>query len=95
MIHGEYRFMVDSEIKNKINKVLENDFEIASENLKPEAALFSDLELDSLDIVDLIVALEKEFQIKIRTEEAQGFRDVRTLDDLYNTVGKMYEKLKV
>lgn len=86
--------MVKEEIKNKIDKVLENEFEIAPENLNPGAALFSDLELDSLDVVDLIVALEKEFQIKIRTEEAQGFRDVRTLEDLYNTVQTMYEKLK-
>lgn len=86
--------MVIAEIKKKIDNVLENEFEIDSNELKPDAALFTDLELDSLDVVDLIVALEKEFQIKIRTDEAQGFRDVRTLDDLYNTVQTMYEKLK-
>lgn len=86
--------MVIAEIKEKIDKVLEHEFEIDPEDLQPDAALFTDLELDSLDVVDLIVALEKEFQIKIRTDEAQGFRDVRTLEDLYNTVQTMYEKLK-
>ena len=82
-----------TEIKEKIDKVLEREFEIEPERLKPDAALFTDLELDSLDVVDLIVALEQAFKIKIRTDDAQGFRDVRTLDDLYDTVQKMYEKL--
>ena len=81
--------MNDISVREVINTVMERDFEIPVENLKPRAALFSDLELDSLDIVDLIVALEKAFSIKIRTEAAQSFRDVRTLQDLYDTVGKM------
>ena len=85
--------MVIEKIKQKIDKVLENDFEIDPERLKPDVALFTDLELDSLDIVDLIVALEQAFKIKIRTDDAQEFRDVRTLDDLYRTVQKMYENL--
>jgi len=85
--------MLISEIKEKIDKVLEIEFEIAPSRLQPNATLFTDLELDSLDVVDLIVALEKTFQIKIRTEDAQGFRDVRTLEDLYNTVYTMYKKL--
>ena len=59
--------MIIDEIKAKINKVLEAEFEIEPERLKPDAALFTDLELDSLDVVDLIVALEQAFNIKIRT----------------------------
>jgi len=85
--------MIIDEIKARINKVLETEFEIEPERLKPDAALFTDLELDSLDVVDLIVALEQAFNIKIRTDDAQGFRDVRSLDDLYKTVQTMYEKL--
>jgi acyl carrier protein len=85
--------MIITEIKEKINKVLETEFEIEPDRLKPDATLFTDLELDSLDIVDLIVALEQAFKIKIRTDDAQEFRDVRTLDDLHNTVHKMYSKL--
>jgi acyl carrier protein len=81
--------MNDKSVVEVINTVMERDFEIPPEDLKPDAALFSDLELDSLDIVDLIVALEKAFNIKIRTEAAQSFRDVRTLQDLYDAVEKM------
>ena len=83
-----------NDIKNIINGVLENDFEIEPERLKPDAALFTELELDSLDIVDLIVALEQAFKIKIRTDDAQSFRDVRTLNDLYNTVAEMYRSFR-
>lgn len=85
--------MTESEIKNVIDRVLERDFEIDPSMLNPEASLFSDFELDSLDVVDLIVALEKAFSFKIRTEQAQGFRDVRTLRDLYSTVKKLHDKI--
>ena len=85
--------MINNDIKEKINKVLEVEFEIEPNRLQPDAALFTDLELDSLDVVDLIVALEQAFNIKIRTDDAQEFRDVRTLSDLHTTVQQMYEKL--
>ena len=85
--------MIDDNIKNTINKVLMDDFEIPEDQLIPSAALFSDLELDSLDIVDLIVALEKSFKIKIRTENAEAFRDIRTLEDLHLVVQNMYNQL--
>ena len=78
-------------LEDTINRVLEEEFEISPDRLKPDAALFTDLELDSLDIVDLIVALEQAFGIKIRTDAAQTFRDVRTLDDLYTAVYAMYD----
>ena len=87
--------MIEEDIKKIINKVLEEDFEIPEDKLIPSAALFTDLELDSLDIVDLIVALEKSFKIKIRTENAEAFRDVRTLEDLHSVVQKMYKQLNV
>ncbi len=86
--------MTEINLKETINKVLEEEFEIDADQLTPDAALFTDLELDSLDVVDLIVALEQAFGIKIRAEAAQTFRDIRTLDDLYNTIETMYNKLK-
>ena len=52
--------------------------------LKPEALILDDLELDSLDIVDMVVVLENAFQFKIREEEA--LREIRTLGDIHNFV---------
>ncbi len=74
------------ELERIVNEVLEKEFEIPPDKLCEDAALFSDLELDSLDIVDLIVALEKAFGMKIRTDATQVFRDVRTLGDLYDAI---------
>ena len=81
------------DLKATINRVLEEEFEIDAGRLKPDAALFTDLELDSLDIVDLIVALEQAFGIKIRAEATQTFRDIRTLNDLYDAIGVIYQNL--
>ena len=75
-----------------IDRVLAEDFEIPPEKLKADAALFSDLGLDSLDIVDLIVALEKAFGVKLRSRDMQGFRDVRTLGDLHGLIAKLREQ---
>ena len=82
------------DLKSTINRVLEEEFEIEADRLVPDAALFTDLELDSLDVVDLIVALEQAFGIKIRAEAAQTFRDIRTLDDLYSAIDTMYKKMQ-
>ena len=45
-----------------VNEVLEEYFEIERERLLPEMNIFEDLELDSLDIVDLVVAMQKKFK---------------------------------
>ena len=82
------------DLKETINRVLEEEFEIDADRLTPDAALFTDLELDSLDIVDLIVALEQAFGIKIRAEAAQTFRDIRTLNDLYTAIETMYQEIQ-
>ncbi len=80
------------DLRATINRVLEEEFEIDAERLVPDAALFTDLELDSLDVVDLIVALEQAFGIKIRAEAAQTFRDIRTVNDLYDAIELMRNK---
>ncbi len=76
--------MTEQEIIEKTNRVFEESFEIEPEKLVPEAQIFTDLGLDSLDIVDLIVALQSSFGVKIRNEEK--VRDIRTLQDIYNFI---------
>jgi acyl carrier protein len=79
--------MTELEIIEKTNKVFEDSFEIEKERLVPEAHIFTDLGLDSLDIVDLIVALQSSFGVKIRNEEK--VRDIRTLQDLYQFIASI------
>lgn len=76
--------MTEQEIVEITNKVFEESFEIDKAKLTPEAHIFTDLGLDSLDIVDLVVALQKSFGVMIRNEEK--VRDIRTLQDIYNFI---------
>ena len=76
--------MTEQEIIDATNEVFEKSFEVERERMVPEAQIFGDLGLDSLDIVDLIVALQTRFEIKIRNEEK--VRDIRTLQDIYTLI---------
>jgi acyl carrier protein len=75
---------IDQDVITRTNKVFEEFFEIEPGRLLPDAQIFQDLGLDSLDIVDLIVALQNEFGIKIRNEEE--VRSIRTLQDIYQFI---------
>jgi acyl carrier protein len=76
--------MNDQQIIDLINTSIAEEFELPEEYMKPEASLFDDLELDSLDIVDLVVVLEKAFQFKIREEDS--IQKIRTLGDIHQFV---------
>lgn len=83
--------MTKEAIVQRINNCLVEEFELDPDALKPEAHLFDDLELDSLDIVDLVVVLESEFKFKIREEEK--IREIRTLGDIHNFVVEKHRSL--
>lgn len=74
------------EIVAHVNKTLVDEFEISTDSLSPDQRLREDLELDSLDAVDMIVALEQ--RLKIRVDEEQA-KQIRTVGDIYDFVGKM------
>ena len=74
--------MTDSEIIQAVNEVFIDSFEIPPENIKPEAQIFVDLGLDSLDVVDLVAAIQKRFAVTVRDDER--VRSIRTMQDLYN-----------
>jgi acyl carrier protein len=73
--------MEEKEIIETTNSIFESAFEIEKERLKPEARIFEDLGLDSLDIVELVVGLQKKFGVRIRDNEK--LREIRTLADVY------------
>ena len=59
------------------------------ERIKPEASFLEDLGADSLDIVELIMALEEEFDIEIPDEDTEG---LRTVQDVCNYLEKKKDK---
>lgn len=72
---------IQNEIIDTVNTALAEEFELDAEAMQPEAHLFNDLGLDSLDAVDMVIVLEKAFGCKLRDEQA--IREIRTLGDLY------------
>ncbi|MCK6838556.1 acyl carrier protein [Enterobacter asburiae] len=61
-------------------------FEIDPQDIKPEARLYEDLELDSIDAVDMIVHLQKKTGKKIKPET---FKSVRTVQDVVDAVEQL------
>lgn len=78
--------MTEQEIEKKIVDILVADFEVEREALKPETNLFTELDLDSIDAVDLVVRLQRETGIKVTPED---FRQIRTLADVTKAVAKL------
>lgn len=64
--------MERKEIEEKVKAFLIEDLEIEEENIATEAKLKDDLGIDSLDFVDIVVIVEKNFGFKIKPEEMQG-----------------------
>jgi len=67
---------MSDEMITKINKVIVDKLGVKEEEIKPEATFVDDLGADSLDLVELIMALEDEFDIEIPDEEAEKLKSV-------------------
>lgn len=73
--------MTEQEIIAVANAALAEEFELDISELVPEASFYDDLNLDSLDAVDMVIVLEQAFGFKLR--DSQAIADIRTLEDLY------------
>ncbi len=78
--------MTHDEIEATIKKILVEDFDLEESALTPEVNLFTDLDLDSIDAVDLVVRLQQETGKKV---DPQAFREIRTLQDVVTAVEKL------
>ena len=72
-----------SENLNKVKRVIREQFGVREEEIVPTASLIDDLHADSLDLVELVMALEEEFEFEITDEEAEKFT---TVQDVVNFV---------
>ena len=75
--------MTKQEIIAKVNNLLVEEFEIEENLLTPDASLKNDLEIDSLDFVDIVVLIDREFGFKPKAEE---LKTVKTLQDFYDYI---------
>ena len=80
--------MNHEEIKTRVNELMHRGFEIPLEKLTPEAKLFEELGLDSLDAVDMLVYLEENLGVKV---EGERLAKIRILQDVYQLVEEVQQ----
>jgi acyl carrier protein len=69
------------EVLDRIKKIIAEQLGIDEDDVVPEASFIDDLGADSLDIVELIMAFEEEFDLEIPDEEAEKIKTVQNAID--------------
>lgn len=75
--------MSRDEVVVRINDFLIDEFELEEKQLHPQALMKEDLDIESLDFVDIAVIIEKQFGLKVTTEQMVK---IKKLEDLYNFI---------
>ncbi len=70
-------------IIQKIRESLADGFEVDIDDIQPDAPMIQTLEMDSLDFVDMVVLIEKNFGFKVTAKDFEG---VKTFNDLYEMI---------
>jgi len=81
--------MTRDEIQTALAGYLTEMFEVAPESITAEARLYEDLDLDSIDAVDLVVKLQELTGRKIKPEQ---FKTVRTVGDVVDRVHELFNE---
>ncbi len=76
----------EQETYQQVAEILEQLFEIDADQITPAAHLYQDLDIDSIDAVDLVIELKKMTGKKISPED---FKAVRTVQDVVTEVHKL------
>lgn len=63
-------------IEKKVKELITQQLEVSEDKLKPEASFIDDLKADSLAVVELVLALEQEFDLEIPDEDTEKIRTV-------------------
>ena len=71
--------------RDKIKEMIANQLSISVEEVSEEKEIVKDLGADSLDIVEMLMTLEEEYNITIPDEETV---DIKTVGDIANVLGK-------
>jgi len=67
---------MDQELFERVRKVIVEQLDVREEEVTPDATFTDDLGADSLDLVELVMAFEQEFDVSISEEEAEQVRTV-------------------
>lgn len=75
-------------VEPRIKKIIEEQLGVEGDRVKPEASFIDDLGADSLDIVELVMAMEEEFDLEIPDEDAEKLRTVSDVTKYLQGKGK-------
>jgi acyl carrier protein len=65
------------QVENKVRAIIAEQLGISEDQVKAESSFIEDLGADSLDIVELVMAMEEEFEVEIPDEEAENIKSVQ------------------
>ncbi len=66
-------------LSERVNSIVTDQLGVDKESLSPEANLLDDLGADSLDVVELVMALEEEFGIEVPDDDVENIRTIRDI----------------
>ena len=72
-------------IEQKVKNIIADQLGVGEEEIKPTSSFIEDLGADSLDIVELVMAMEEEFEVEIPDEEAEN---IKTVQDAVNFINE-------
>ena len=74
-----------NEIETKVRAIIADQLGVAEDEIKTTTSFIEDLGADSLDIVELVMAMEEEFEVEIPDEEAENIKTVADAVNYINT----------
>ena len=77
--------MSTAAIETKVKNIIADQLGVGEDEIKPESSFIEDLGADSLDIVELVMAMEEEFEVEIPDEEAENIKTVGDAINYINT----------
>ena len=70
-----------ADVESRVREIISEQLGVAANEVTPEASFIEDLGADSLDIVELVMALEEEYGMEISDEDAEKIRTVKDVVD--------------